>query len=82
MSVEAACCSAGLRKEVVCLIVSAIMLDHYSYFKEYVRVIAVFAVSQVCSMIEVVLNNRLGKKIRVKCNEDDNIGDLKKLVAA
>lgn len=25
---------------------------------------------------------RTGKKIRVKCNEDDTIGDLKKLVAA
>lgn len=33
-------------------------------------------------MIEIVLNDRLGKKIRVKCNEDDLIGDLKKLVAA
>lgn len=33
-------------------------------------------------MIEVVLNDRLGKKIRVKCNEDDTVGDLKKLVAA
>ena len=33
-------------------------------------------------MIEVVLNDRLGKKIRIKCNEDDTIGDLKKLVAA
>jgi ubiquitin-like protein 5 len=33
-------------------------------------------------MIEVVLNDRLGKKVRVKCNEDDTIGDLKKLVAA
>lgn len=33
-------------------------------------------------MIEVVLNDRLGKKVRVKCNEDDNIYDLKKLVAA
>ncbi|XP_026416497.1 ubiquitin-like protein 5 [Papaver somniferum] len=32
--------------------------------------------------IEVVLNDRLGKKVRVKCNEDDTIGDLKKLVAA
>ena len=31
---------------------------------------------------EVVLNDRLGKKLRVKCNEDDTIGDLKKLVAA
>jgi len=33
-------------------------------------------------MIEVILNDRLGKKVRVKCNEDDTIGDLKKLVAA
>ena len=33
-------------------------------------------------MIEVVLNDRLGKKVRVKCNPDDTIGDLKKLVAA
>ena len=29
----------------------------------------------VCSvMIEVILNDRLGKKIRVKCNADDTIG--------
>lgn len=33
-------------------------------------------------MIEVMLNDRLGKKVRVKCNEDDTIGDLKKLAAA
>ena len=33
-------------------------------------------------MIEVVCNDRLGKKIRVKCNPDDTIGDLKKLLAA
>ena len=33
-------------------------------------------------MIEVICNDRLGKKIRVKCNEDDTVGDLKKLVAA
>ena len=33
-------------------------------------------------MIEVVLNDRLGRKIRVKCNPSDTIGDLKKLVAA
>ena len=33
-------------------------------------------------MIEVVLNDRVGKKVRVKCNEDDLIGDLKKLAAA
>ena len=34
------------------------------------------------AMIEVVLNDRLGRKVRVKCNPDDTIGDLKKLVAA
>ena len=33
-------------------------------------------------MIEVILNDRLGKKVRVKCNPDDTIGDLKKLAAA
>jgi ubiquitin-like protein 5 len=34
------------------------------------------------SMIEVICNDRLGKKVRVKCNSDDTIGDLKKMVAA
>lgn len=34
------------------------------------------------NMIEVVLDDRLGKKVRIKCNEDDTIGDLKKLAAA
>lgn len=33
-------------------------------------------------MIEVILNDRVGRKIRVKCNSDDTILDLKKLVAA
>ena len=33
-------------------------------------------------MLEITCNDRLGKKIRVKCNEDDTIGDLKKLIAA
>ncbi|CAD7973114.1 unnamed protein product [Amoebophrya sp. A120] len=33
-------------------------------------------------MIEIILNDRIGKKIRVKCNPDDTIGDIKKLVAA
>lgn len=41
-----------------------------------------FARLEAGKMIEVVLNDRLGKKVRVKCNEDDTIGDLKKLVAA
>lgn len=31
-------------------------------------------------MIEVHANDRLGKKVKVKCNEDDTIGDLKKVL--
>lgn len=33
-------------------------------------------------MIEIIFNDRLGKKIRVKCEPDDTIGDVKKLLAA
>ncbi len=33
-------------------------------------------------MIEISCNDRLGKKVRVKCNADDSVGDLKKLLAA
>uniref|UniRef100_A0A8W7PWS4 Ubiquitin-like protein 5 n=1 Tax=Anopheles coluzzii TaxID=1518534 RepID=A0A8W7PWS4_ANOCL len=34
------------------------------------------------AMLEITCNDRLGKKVRVKCNPDDTIGDLKKLIAA
>jgi len=33
-------------------------------------------------MIEITCNDRLGKKVRIKCNPSDTIGDLKKLIAA
>lgn len=33
-------------------------------------------------MLEITCNDRLGKKVRVKCNPEDTIGDLKKLIAA
>ncbi|KAI3418789.1 Ubiquitin-like 5 [Globodera pallida] len=33
-------------------------------------------------MIEITVNDRLGKKVRIKCNPTDTIGDLKKLVSA
>lgn len=33
-------------------------------------------------MIEILLNDRIGQKIRVKCDVDDTIGDVKKQVAA
>ncbi|CCG82687.1 Ubiquitin-like modifier hub1 [Taphrina deformans PYCC 5710] len=36
----------------------------------------------VQEMIEVICNDRLGKKVRVKCDEDDTVGDLKKMIAA
>ena len=36
----------------------------------------------MCHLNLILLLWRSGKKIRVKCNEDDTIGDLKKLVAA
>lgn len=31
-------------------------------------------------MIEVLANDRLGKKIKVKCLPEDTIGDLKKII--
>ncbi|CDZ98785.1 Ubiquitin-like protein [Phaffia rhodozyma] len=34
------------------------------------------------SMIEVIANDRLGRKVRVKCSPRDTVGDLKKLIAA
>ena len=33
------------------------------------------------TMIEVLVNDRLGKRIRVKCLEEDLVGDFKKIVA-
>jgi len=36
----------------------------------------------VLEMIEVIANDRLGGKVRVKCSPDDTVGDLKKLIAA
>ncbi|ORX67280.1 ubiquitin-like protein [Linderina pennispora] len=33
-------------------------------------------------MIEIICNDRLGKKVHVKCNPTDKIGDVKKLIAA
>ena len=32
-------------------------------------------------MIAVTVNDRLGKKVRILCNEDDTVGDLKKVIA-
>lgn len=32
--------------------------------------------------MEVIVNDRLGKKVRVKCSKKDTIGQLKKLIAA
>ena len=40
------------------------------------------ASSHFSSLSLLFPSHRLGKKVRVKCNEDDTIGDLKKLAAA
>lgn len=37
---------------------------------------------QAPRMIEILVNDRLGKKERIKCCPQDKIGDLKKLIAA
>ncbi|KAI6153902.1 ubiquitin-related domain-containing protein [Pisolithus tinctorius] len=34
------------------------------------------------ALIEVIANDRLGRKVRVKCSPDDTVGDLKKLIGA
>ncbi|GLB37357.1 putative ubiquitin-like domain containing protein [Lyophyllum shimeji] len=33
-------------------------------------------------MITVIANDRLGRKVSVKCDPKDTVGDLKKLIAA
>lgn len=40
------------------------------------------ALTPKMSMIEIIANDRLGKKVRMKVNSDDTIGDLKKIIAA
>lgn len=32
-------------------------------------------------MIAITVNDRLGKKVRIICNEDDTVGDIKKVLA-
>jgi len=34
------------------------------------------------ALIEIIANDRLGRKVRVKCSPEDTVGDLKKLIAA
>ena len=41
-----------------------------------------FGVWSMCCSCQVICNDRIGRKIRVKCNPDDTIADLKKLIAA
>ncbi|CAE6432529.1 unnamed protein product [Rhizoctonia solani] len=43
---------------------------------------AQLAATIVMPLIEVIANDRLGRKVRVKCSPDDTVGDLKKLIAA
>lgn len=68
--------------------ICCLLPKHQVKFKFFVRSQRLkFEVSHYCSkfkykMIEITCNDRLGKKVRVKCNPDDTIGDLKKLIAA
>ena len=55
-------------------------LDHPGIICAHSDALVVVAICERSQ--EVILNDRLGKKLRIKCNEDDTIGDLKKLVAA
>lgn len=82
------CTEFSICVSFVCVIITQI--GHYK-FKSRARVsqfhlppslIIESVAAEEEKMIEVVLNDRLGKKVRVKCNDDDTIGDLKKLVAA
>ncbi|KAB8206674.1 Ubiquitin-like protein 5 [Aspergillus parasiticus] len=34
------------------------------------------------ALIEVIANDRLGRKVRVKCDPEITVGELKKLIAA
>ena len=34
------------------------------------------------TLMEIIVNDRLGKKVRIKCSKKDTIGQLKKLIAA
>ncbi|KAJ7496697.1 ubiquitin-like protein [Mycena latifolia] len=34
------------------------------------------------ALVEIIANDRLGRKVRVKCSPDDTVGDPKKLIAA
>ncbi len=42
----------------------------------------VAAAPTAAKMIEIVCNDRLGNKVRIKCKADDTIGNVKKIIAA
>ncbi|KAF4520287.1 hypothetical protein B566_EDAN010234, partial [Ephemera danica] len=60
------------------------VVDHrlQAHTRRCLRRVPVKCLKSKTTMIEVTCNDRLGKKVRVKCNNDDTIGDLKKLIAA
>ncbi|CAN8074773.1 unnamed protein product [Agarophyton chilense] len=53
-----------------------------SYLEKFVHFVLRIRSFTHPGMIEVILNDRLGQKVRVKCEPDDTIGQLKLLVAA
>ena len=55
----------------------------YQVYKDHKRTIKIAKNnSGIPVMIEVIANDRLGRKVRVKCCPDDTVGDLKKLISA
>lgn len=38
--------------------------------------------NKMSEMIEIIVNDRIGKKVRIKCFADDSIANLKLLIAA
>lgn len=62
----------------VSVVCSIFLLSKVLHIQEYFKEIQVLDEK----MIEITCNDRLGKKVRVKCNPDDTVGDLKKLIAA
>jgi len=55
----------------------------YKVYKDGKRTIKTAVINSAAPiMIEVIVNDRMGRKVRVKCYPSDTIGDLKKLTSA
>jgi ubiquitin-like protein 5 len=56
---------------------------HYKVYKDHKRTIKIAENrTDAPVMIEVIVNDRMGNRTRVKCSPTDTIKDLKKLISA